>query len=182
MSEPVLTSKEDLARLASDMAKMVQVNERLERDLKVARSERDQARAAAAKATAEVDRLRKALPAEKVQDELKGLRAAMGEAHRKISVLEKDLAGARDEAEANRKEHQKALRKFENVQGTFDTLQIARDEAQRLQAKAVEDLQQSVESYQKLQADYDALKAELARRDREAKAAKPQKAPEPAKA
>jgi chromosome segregation ATPase len=179
MSDPVMMSKSDLDKMAKDMAAAVEVNARLRRDLEAAQNERRQALDVANRASGEVERLRKAMPADKVQEELKALRAAMGEAHKRISGLEKELAAAQAEAEARRKEVAQVQRRFEGVQATFDTFQIARDKAQAERDQALADVQKGLASYQKLQAELDAFKkaaAETKQPQRAAKTAEPVKA------
>lgn len=157
MSDAVAVSKADLERVASDLKKAVEVNERLEKNLKAMQSERDVARAAANQAKLEAERLRKALPSEKVQQENKGLREAIADAHRKINAIEKELAAAKAETETHRRAATQTLRRFEGMQATFDTLQIARDKAQADLGKALADVQKGAESYAKLKAEFDVL-------------------------
>lgn len=157
MSDPVLMSKGDLERMGKDMAQVVEVNERLERKLKVMTEERDRALTASNKAKLDLERVRKILPTDKMGEQNEGLKSAISEAHRKINTLENELAAAKAEAETQRRLVAQVNRKFEGIQATFDTLQIARDKAQQDRDKALAELQKYAEAYQKLQKELDAL-------------------------
>lgn len=183
MSEPVLMDSNELKALRDDMKKVVGVNDGLTRDLKVARDERDQAKGAATKAKTEADRLRKLVPAVEVQDEIKGLRTAVSEGHKRIGILEKELAAAKAESEGRRKEAVQLNQRLVNVQNTFDMMQASRDKAHADRDKGLADLQVAADAYHKLQGEFNDFKKEVAEREAENK--KPGKAApkaEPAKA
>jgi len=162
VSEPVLLSKADLDRMASDMKKAVEVNETLRRQLKTVQTELDVTRATANQAKLEAERLRKVVPSEKVQEENRGLRDAVADAHRKISLLEKEIPKSAAEIEAKKRENAQLQRRFEGIQATFDTMQFARDKAlkdlDQAVAQAATKQKEDAAAYQKLRVDYDALK------------------------
>lgn len=183
MTEPVLMDQAELKAMKDDMKKAVDVNDSLNRDLKVARNERDEAKAAVTKAKTEADRLRKLVPAVEVQDEIKGLRTAVSEGHKKIGSLEKELAAVKAESEGRRKEVAQLNQRLGSVQNTFDMMQVARDKAYADRDKALVEVQNAAAVYHKLREEFDAFKKEIAERDQEMK--KPAKAAakaEPAKA
>lgn len=182
MTEQVLMNDGELKAMRDDMKKAVDVNEGLNRDLRVTRLERDEAKAAVTKAKTEADRLRKLVPAVEVQDEIKGLRAEVSEGHKKIGTLERELASAKAESEGRRKEVAKLQQNLVNVQNTFDMMQASRDKAHADRDKAIADLQGAADAYHKLQGEFNDFKKEVA--DKAAEGKKPGKAaekPEPAK-
>lgn len=173
----------ELRAMKDDMKKVVEINDGLTRDLKVARAERDDVKAAVTKAKTEADRLRKLVPAVEVQDEIKGLRTAVSEGHKKIGALEKELAAVKVESEGRRKEVGQLQGRLGSVQNTFDMMQVGRDKAYAERDKLVTDLQVAADAYHKLQGEFNDFKKEVA--DREAEHKKPGKAApkaEPAKA
>ena len=179
MSDPVMVDKAVLDKAAKERDQAVESQAKMAKEIKTLNASFAQALDAANRAKVEIGQLRKALPSDKVQTELKGLRTSMGEAHKRISVLEKELAATQAEAEARRKEVAQTLRRFEGVQSTFDTLQIARDKAYSEREKLIADIQKGAEAYQKLQAEFDAFKKATAEVKQPQKAAK---VPEAAKA
>jgi chromosome segregation ATPase len=179
MSDPVLMEKADLAKMSRERDQAVESQAKMAKEIKTLNMSLAQALDAANRAKVEIGQLRKALPSDKVQIELKGLRASMGEAHKRINVLEKELVAAKAETEVRRKETGKVMSRFEGVQSTFDTMQVGRDKAYSEREKLLADIQKGAEAYQKLLAEFDAFKKAAA----EAKQPqKPAKAPEPAKA
>jgi chromosome segregation ATPase len=179
MSDPVLMDKADLAKTAKELDQAAENQAKMAREIKVLNTSLAQALDAANRAKVEIGQLRKALPSDKVQIELKGLRASMGEAHKRINVLEKELVAAKAETEVRRKETGKVMSRFEGVQSTFDTMQVGRDKACADRDQALANVQKGAEAYHKLNTEFEAFKKAAA----EAKQPqKPAKAPEPAKA
>lgn len=158
MTEPVLMDKNELAAMAKDMKRVVELNDSLKRDLKVALGERDEARVNANRFKTEGERLRKTMPADKMADENKGLRTGISESHKRIGVLEKELAAAKDESEARRKEVVQLNQRIGNVQNTFDMMQVARDKACADRDKLFADLQAAGDAYHKLQGEFNDFK------------------------
>lgn len=157
MSDPVLMSKDDLGKMAKDLSRSIEINDRLKRDLHVVTEDRDRALTSANNAKMDLERIRKVMPADKVQEELKALRVSMGEAHKQINVLEKDLAASKAESEVRGRLVMQVNRKFDGIQATFDTLQIARDKAQVERDQALAELERHATAYKKLQAEFDAF-------------------------
>jgi chromosome segregation ATPase len=180
VTEPVLMDKAELAKMTRDMAQATEVVDGLKRDLKLSQAERDQARDAVNRARAEVDRLRKLGPDEKTQDENKGLRTAVSEAHKKIGALEKELGVTRQESEDRRKAIVQVQRKLDNIQNTFDMMQVARDNACADRDKALASVEQAGTAYHKLQGEFDDFKKAVAEKGQETK--NPAKAKESVKA
>lgn len=179
MSDPVLVTKEDLAKADAALKQSMETSARLERDLKLMRGERDQAMASANQSRIAMERAQKLAPSDKVAVEVKALRSAVAEAHKKISALEKDLAASQAATDVKHRELGQAQRRFEAVQSTFESMQLARDKAQKDRDQAIASFQKEQEAHQKLKEEFAAFRVEV---DGKAKAAKPQKAPEPAKA
>lgn len=169
MNEPVLVSPDELKAIRGDLKKAVDVNDGLNRELKGAREERDQARSAAAKAKSEADRLRKLVPAGDVQDEVKGLRTAVSEGHKKIGALEKELAAVKVESEGRRKEVVQLQQRLSNVQNTFDMMQASRDKAHADRDKTLLDLQAAADAYHKLQGESNDFKKAVEEREQNEK-------------
>ena len=175
MSDPVMLSKSDLDKMAKDLDAAAEANQSLKRALRLLTVERDNALSAANKAKLEVERIGKVIPSDKVIQENKGLRDAIADAHRQINVLQEDLKTSKAETEVQRRLVYQVNRKFEGIQATFDTLQIARDKADQDRDKALADVQSGAAAYHKLQAEFDAFKKEAASK-------KPAAAPQPVKA
>jgi chromosome segregation ATPase len=164
VTEPVLMDKAELAKMTRDMAQATEVVDGLKRDLKLSQAERDQARDAVNRARAEADRLRKIGPDEKTQDENKGLRTSVSEAHKRIGALEKDLTAVKAESEARRKEIIQAQGKLSNIQNTFDMMQVGRDKACADRDQALSSVEQAGAAYHKLQGEFEEFKRAAAER------------------
>lgn len=158
MPEMVMTTKEDLERAARERDQAIEIQARMVKEVKNLSDERDRALSAANNAKLEIERLRKAIPPDQLQQESRVLRADIAEAHRKIAVLEKELAVEREASLARQKEVITANRRAESVQSTFHTFQVARDQAQADRNKALNDLQASVEVHSKLQGEFDTFR------------------------
>lgn len=162
MSEPVIMEKADLAKMDVERAQFIECKVKMGGEIGSLKMSLAQALDAANRAKVEIGQLKKALPSEKMQAELKGLRAAMSEAHKRIGVLEKELAASQVETETRRKDMAKVVARFESVQGTFDTLQAARNKAQADLGAALDAVGKSAEAYHKLSAEFDAFKKAVA--------------------
>lgn len=162
MSEPVLMDKADLVKMTKRMEKAIELVDGIKRDLKVARSERDQARESMNRLAIEAGRLRKLGPSDQMEKDNKGLRTAVSEAHKKIGVLEKELVVVKAESEARRKEAGQVQNKLNNIQNTFDMMQIARDKACEDRDKALSSVEQAGAAYHKLQSEFDDFKKAVA--------------------
>jgi chromosome segregation ATPase len=158
MSDPVIMDKADLAQVTKERDQAVENQVRMAKEIKVLHAERAQALDASNRSKTELERFRKTLPTDQVQNELRGMRISMGEAHKRISVLEKELVVAKAESEARRKETAKVASRFDGVQGTLDTMQVARDKACADRAQALAQVEQAAAAYHKLQGEFEEFK------------------------
>jgi len=177
-----MMDKAELEKMREDMARVVKINEGLEREIKATRREANDAAAVATSAKREVERLEKLRPSDKIETDNKGLRNAVSESHKKIAVLEKELVAAKAESEGRRKEISQLQQRLSNVQNTFEMMQGARDKAYVDRDKALVDLQGAANAYHKLQEEFNAFKKEIADKEAEKKPGKGAPKPEPAKA
>jgi chromosome segregation ATPase len=167
MGEMVMMDKADVERATKDLDQALENQARMVKEIKALSDERDRALSVVNNAKLEIERLRKAVPPEQLKQESKTLRDDIAEAHRKISVLEKELAQEREASLLKQKEVIAANRRAEAVQSTFYTFQNARDQAQADRNKALVDLQTAVEAHAKLQGEFDVYKKFVMDRDKE---------------
>jgi chromosome segregation ATPase len=158
MGEMIMTDKAEVERAIRERDQAVEAQAKMSRQITVLGEDRDRALSAVNNAKLEIERLRKAVPPDQLQKENKTLRDDIAEAHRKIAVLEKELASERDASLVRQKEVISAQRRAEAVQSTFYTFQNARDQAQTDRNKALTDLQTAVEIQAKLREEFEAFK------------------------
>jgi len=158
MGEMIMMDKAEVERSVRERDQAVEAGAKMSRQITILGEERDRALSAANNAKLEVERLRKAIPPDVLQQENKALRENIAEAHRKIAALEKELVVEREAVQVKQKEVIAAQRRAEAVQSTFYTFQNARGQAQVDRDKALTDLQTAVEIHGKLKDEFEAFK------------------------